>query len=318
MSDEGTIAVIGAGMAGAACARALEDAGRRVVVFDKGREVGGRLAQRRAGEAVFDHGAQYLSARDPAFSAAVAAWEEAGLVAAWPEVRSGRGDPVRVGVPAMNAPVRHLLHGLPVHSLCRIAGLTRGRAGWTLVDEAGRRHGAFPQAAIAIPASQALALLRTADEPALAPLEGKLAEVRMAPCWSGLVAFAGRIQGAHDSYRRDDGVLAWCARNTSKPGRGEVESWTLHATPSWSRDHLEQEPAAVIPPLLDAFAELTEVPLPLPVHLAAHRWRYSMVEEPLGKAALVGSDLVLCGDWCLGPRVEAAWLSGRAAAAAIA
>ena len=313
-----TIAIIGAGMAGAACAQALIEAGRKVVVVDKGRRVGGRLAQRRVGDAVFDHGAQYLGAHDPAFAAAMGSWQEAGLVAAWPGVSSGRGEPVRIGVPAMNAPVQHLLHGSEVRTSCRVTALAQGEAGWTLRAGDGPALGPYPQLVLAIPAPQAVALLRPAiTRHALAPLLDRLAGVHMAPCWSVLAAFAARIGGAENTYRRPDDTLAWCARNPSKPGRGEVESWTLHAAPGWSRDHLEQRPEEVVAPLLDAFAQLVGRPLPLPVHLSAHRWRFSMVEEPLGEAVLLGPGLALCGDWCLGPRVEAAWLSGRAAAAAL-
>jgi renalase len=60
--------------------------------------------------------------------------------------------------------------------------------------------------------------------------------------------------------------------------------------------------------------------LPAPAYLSAHRWRYALVERPLGEPCLWDEALRLglCGDWCLGPRVEAAWMSGRALAAALA
>ena len=79
------IAIIGAGMAGLSCARQLEATGHRVSLFDKGRAPGGRMAVRRVdtalGEASFDHGAQYLTARDSEFVAQVDAWTAAGVVA---------------------------------------------------------------------------------------------------------------------------------------------------------------------------------------------------------------------------------------------
>ena len=43
-----TVGVIGAGMAGLACARELAAKGFEVTVFDKGRGLGGRTATRRA------------------------------------------------------------------------------------------------------------------------------------------------------------------------------------------------------------------------------------------------------------------------------
>ena len=72
------VAVIGAGPAGAICARTLANHGVPVTVFDKGRGAGGRLSTRRADDARFDHGAQFLTARDPQVLRWVSDWEEAG------------------------------------------------------------------------------------------------------------------------------------------------------------------------------------------------------------------------------------------------
>jgi predicted NAD/FAD-dependent oxidoreductase len=61
------VLIIGAGMSGMAAASELSRAGLRVMVVDKGRAVGGRMASRRIGEAVFDHGAQFITARSDQF-----------------------------------------------------------------------------------------------------------------------------------------------------------------------------------------------------------------------------------------------------------
>jgi predicted NAD/FAD-dependent oxidoreductase len=93
-------------MAGLACAEALREAGLQVTLFDKGRAAGGRMSTRRvptlAGAAGFDQGAQYFTARDPAFRAGVEGWSEGGQAAPWPAA----GDDARVGTPGVNAPVR--------------------------------------------------------------------------------------------------------------------------------------------------------------------------------------------------------------------
>ena len=77
ISKARTVAVIGAGIAGAACARALTLAGHSVRVFDKSRGPGGRLATRRVewvdrqGQACttrLDHGAIGITARSEASS----------------------------------------------------------------------------------------------------------------------------------------------------------------------------------------------------------------------------------------------------------
>ena len=109
------IGIVGAGMAGLAFAEGLAGQGHEVVLFDKGRGPGGRMSTRRmptsAGEAHFDHGAQYFTVRDESFRRRVDAWIVDGVAAAWPSA----GSEAYVGVPAMNAPVRHMANGQTVH-----------------------------------------------------------------------------------------------------------------------------------------------------------------------------------------------------------
>ena len=309
------VAVVGAGMAGATCARGLADAGLTVRVLDKGRSVGGRLAQRRVEAGVFDHGAQYLAARHPDFADALGRWRDLGLVAPWPGVTSGSGAQTLVGVPAMSAPVEDLLGGVPVRSGFRATALEHRADGWTIRGE-GDPEGPFAAVVLALPAPQAVALLAETDA---ARLLVPLGSVRMAPCWSAMAAFGAPAPAAAPALRFA-GDLVWAARNASKPGRASGETWTLHAGPDWSRAWLERGPEEVAPALWARFAGELGGELCAPVWLAAHRWRYALVERPLGAPFLwdPGLRLGLCGDWCLGPNVEAAWLSGRALAAALA
>lgn len=303
------VVIVGAGMSGAACARALADRGLAVELFDKGRSVGGRLAQRRIDGLVFDHGAQYLSARDPRLTRLAERWRAASLVADWPAASSACGDPVLVGTPAMNAPVKALLADLPVRTSAHVTRLERNDAGWSVRLADGTVASRFDLLVLAIPEPQAASLLGRS-----------LGPVTMAPCWSALVAPARSLGLERPVHRLDDDTLAWIARNDTKPGRGGAETWTLHATPSWSLRHLEEPGEIVAGRLLARLAAITGVELPPMRHLTAHRWRYALVERPLGRPCIwePAARLGLCGDWCLGGRVEAAYLSGLALAEAIA
>jgi renalase len=82
---------------------------------------------------------------------------------------------------------------------------------------------------------------------------------------------------------RSTGDLVWAARHGSKPGRGNGEAWTLHADPHWSAERLEQSPEEIAPELLAALAAAVGHLLPTPTYLAAHRWRFALVEQPLGE-----------------------------------
>jgi predicted NAD/FAD-dependent oxidoreductase len=325
------IAVLGAGLAGIACARALRDGGATVRLLDKGRAAGGRLASRRAetpeGAALrFDHGAQYLTARGPAFAAALREAE----AAPWP-------DPGRfVGVPGMSALPRHLARDLPILFQRHAAALepAPGGAGWMVLHldarqvradrpvppealAAAERDGPFAAVALTLPAPQAAPLLAR-HAPAVAA--GLAEQVRLAPCWTLMAAFAERLPLPDTLRPEDGGPIGWAARDSSKPGRDpEAECWVVQAGPAWSRAHLEDPAEAVTLALLDALAGQAGAALPPPRHAAAHRWRHAMVETPLGQPCLwdPALRLGLAGDWCLAARAEAAFDSGAALAAAI-
>jgi predicted NAD/FAD-dependent oxidoreductase len=308
------VAIIGAGVAGSVCARGLAEAVDRVVVFDKGRSVGGRLAQRRRDGAIFDHGAQFVRPRDPLLMRLLEAGVAAGVVARWPAAE--RDDrPVYVGRPAMATPLKLLLGEVPVQTGCRIDRLERDARGWLLHAGEGDRHGPFEEVVLAIPAPQAAALLATIGDAVPPALAAAAASAVMAPCWAMLVAFDPLLDVVgHDAVALDGGPVSWIARNTSKPGREGLDAWTLHASPEWSAANLEAAPDVVAALLLEAFHAATGTASRSTAYLAVHRWRYALVTSPVGRPALFDpeSGLGLCGDWCLGGKIEAAFLSGRA------
>ncbi|HSO21457.1 MAG TPA: FAD-dependent oxidoreductase [Chondromyces sp.] len=314
--------MVGAGISGLICARTLADRGYRVRVFDKARGAGGRMSTRRAGAWRFDHGAQYFTVRDPGFRARVAAWRGDGLVAPWmgriavlddgtTAVKSDDTERL-VAVPGMNALCRHLGRDLDVSYETRVASLERTADRWRLGSSDGRDLGDFDAGVVSAPAPQAAALLgRAAPE-----LAARAGAVAMSPCWAVMAAFPEPPVLAFDGAFVRRSPLAWVARNASKAGRPEGEAWVLHGSPEWSESNLELEPDEAAAQLLEAFAEAAGGLGSVPVHLEGHRWRHALPHAPLAEPCLfdAGRRLAVCGDWCGGPRVEGAFLSGGAAA----
>jgi hypothetical protein len=136
----------------------------------------------------------------------------------------------------------------------------------------------------------------------------------MAPCWTGLFAFDAPL-ALDDVIHPVDGPLAWAARNGTKPGRDGGESWVVHARSDWTRKHLEDDAESVVEVLAAAFRDLAGA-APEPTYARAHRWRYAAVETAVGAPCLFDATRLIgaCGDWCPGAGVEAAFLSGAAAA----
>jgi renalase len=303
------VAVIGAGIAGLACARRLLDAGATVAVFEKSRGLGGRCATRRIDDLAFDHGAQYATAKTDAFRDYLTHAEAEGRAARWLAAEDLRNDGYEryVGVPGMSSLALGLGSGLDVRTKTEVTSLLRTATGWALGLDTGDAEGSYAAVVLAIPAPQALALL---PDHRFAP---SLAGISFAPCWSGLMAFSERVE-APDLIDKN-GPIFWAARDETKPGRESVaDCWVLHATAAWSRENFDERPEDIAPALGDAFAAARGGALPETVHLSAHRWRYALVEQPLGQEFLWDEEqgLGLCGDWCLSPRIEAAFTSGDA------
>lgn len=317
------IAIIGAGLAGLTAAKQLAAAGCEVTVFDKGRGVGGRMSTRRVDDQpAFDHGAQYFTVRDERFQQAVDEWISAGVVAPWLGKivsTSGNGtfmptdsDKTRyVGTPGMNAIARHLASQHSVQSGVQVAPPVRLGEAWQLQTTAGDSLGKFDRVIVTAPAPQATQLL--AAEPVLA---NAAAQVNVAGCWAVMVTFAERMPLGFDGCFVNESPLSWIARNNSKPGRPEVERWVLHAGPEWSNANIELTPDAAAKQLLEVFRQVTGTANIKPTACVAHRWRYALPIEQLGAKFLSNRDdsLLAAGDWCDGPRVEGAFLSGLAVA----
>lgn len=331
-----TVAVIGAGVAGSACAAALQRAGLRVTVFDKSRGVGGRMAMRRlvwqdaAGAecvAEVDHGAQHFSARHPAFTALIGRAVDAGVARPWqPRVHAGwPGATVLrsfVPQPAMPALCRHLLGALPLRTGHEVRQLTHQRHGWRLTGADGVLLGPFDQVVLAMPPAQAAVLLAPHHE----AWAGALADLRMHACWT-LMAATDDVDWPWDAAEPEHGPLAWIARNDRKPGRAAptgIATWVAHATPQWSAPRLDPgDPRSIVDELQHALGAAVCAGRALRWHHASvHRWRYAVAVQERADGAPPWWDatrgLGVCGDFLGAGDVEAAWRSGHELAAAIA
>lgn len=320
MNTPPEIAIIGAGIAGLACARRLQLAGVSVTVIDKSRGPGGRMSTRRGEHWQCDHGAQYFTARQPLFRAEVERWLKAGVAARWqPRLKVFGGAQEHeldqalerfVGVPRMTSPARWLADDLELIMQATVRLIQPLNGGWKITShEHGEHLPLYKSVVIAVPAPQA--------EPLLRPRAPMLADVaiqaNMRGCWAMMLNYPTPLELSFDAAFVNTGPLRWVARNSSKPGRTGLETWLLHASGEWSDAHIEDKPEDVARELLDAFTALGGDE---PATWSLHRWRYADTVPPLQHGAVwdTALGLGLCGDWLNGGKVEGAWLSGHALA----
>ncbi len=308
------IAVIGAGIAGLSCARALAMAGHEVRLFEKSRGTGGRMATRRTAGGSFDHGAQYFTVRDPDFRAAVGTWVGSGIAAPYEGrlvgLKAGSVIPLSrretryVAVPAMTSVCRTLADGLDIAFECAVTAVMPAKSGWRVSWAAGGES-SFDTVLLAIPAAQAAPLCTAVPGLALQVSAGS-----HRPCLAVMVRFESALAVDFDAAFIEDAIVGWAMRDASRPARAQGERWVLHATADWSEAHLEEAPETVAPIVVGAFNQVSAAGGRV-AECRAHRWRYAL-SGGLGRGCLwdAAHRIGACGDWCADGRIEGAWLSG--------
>lgn len=313
------IAIIGAGLAGLTLARRLSDS-HSITVFEKARGPGGRMSTRRATPFAFDHGAQYFTAETEAFRTFLGPFLKAGTVAAWPDTIHLEGDAKVSGkakfaaTPGMNGICKSLANGLDVRAGCKIEALERGAEGWRLQAASGDTYGPFDWVISTAPAPQTEALF-----PERFGGMERLSRVEMQGCFALMLGFDAPLELAWSALKSGLPPVGWMAINSSKPGRPDPFSVLVQSSNAWAEQHLEDDPEAVKAMLLQAASDLAGIDLSAASHQVLHRWRYAATATALGEPFLMDRELHLaaCGDWCLGSKVEAAFLSAAALADAI-
>ncbi|OJF12682.1 NAD/FAD-dependent oxidoreductase [Couchioplanes caeruleus subsp. caeruleus] len=289
--------VVGAGIAGLSCARELAAAGARVRVHERGRVVGGRLASRRHGGRYADIGAAYFVADDPDFAALAERWRSRGLARPWTDTFA-----VHPGSPA-RGPVRWAAPG-GLRSLA--ADLAEG-LDVRLDQEVRAVPGDADAVVLAMPGPQAL---RVRPPAAVADAARRQ---RWQPVLTAVLAYPERVWGDfHGAFVNEHPVLATVCDDGDRRG-DRAPVLVAHSTPGLARAHLDN-PDAAAAVMARATGELLGIAAEPRVHI--HHWPYA---QPAPTDAPYATDgrVWLAGDAFGRPRVQTAWASGRAVAAAL-
>ncbi len=318
-TDQNTdVLIVGAGMAGVMAAVELQRVGFRVLVLDKGRGVGGRMSSRRVGGATFDHGAQFIAARDPRFAAVLERERRDGSVEPWFRGSKGGVDgPMHWrGRPAMSAVPGHLALGLDIQLETSVMAV-RGEGNCWRAETATGRSITAGAVVLTPPVPQSLAILEAGGVTLSPQLYGRLAAIDYDRCLAVLVVLEepSRIPPP-GGLTLAAGPIRWIADNQLK-GISVEPAVTLHATPAFSLEHWDHDRDQVGRILLDAARPWVAGGIKT---FQVHGWRYSQPRRFDEEPCVAVSDapaLLLAGDAFGGPGVEGAARSGWAAAEAI-
>ncbi len=298
--------VVGAGIAGVACAGELLRAGVPVEIRERGRVAGGRMASKRLDGRPADLGAAYLTVNDPDFAEVVRGWQAAGLAREWTDTfvaydAGGRREvpgPMRWAAPrGLRSLVEHLARDLPVTVNRLVLGVEPGPA----VD--GRRCAAV---VLAMPGPQAALLL----DPALGAATEVVRQQRWSPTLAAVLRFpTRRWAGFRGAFVNDHPLLSLVCDDGDRRGDG-APVLVAHTTPTFAAGHLAQ-PTGAASAVEAAVRDLLALP-DRAAYVHVHRWTYARPTAGTGTGFHLDDDGIgLAGDAFGEPRVQAAWRSGR-------
>ncbi|MFN8528736.1 MAG: FAD-dependent oxidoreductase [Anaerolineae bacterium] len=325
MTTFGTdVLIIGAGLSGLMAARTLADAGKRVIVLDKGTRVGGRMNTRRMGGGLADDGAQFFTVREPEFRRYVDRWLADNLVFEWSRGWSdGSLADTRDGHPryavrnGMAALMEVLAQGLDVRSNTQVVALHRLAEGWQVTDSR-EAHYTARGLILTPPVPQSLELLHTGKVTLDVDQETALNGIDYEPCLTGLFLIDGEASlPSPGAIQRFGAQITWLCDNKRK-GLSPKTLLTVQASPTYSRAMWERNDADIIASLrIDLMPFIGET-TPI-VEWQLIRWRYSLPTILFPERCMVakGLPLVFGGDAFAQPRIEGAFLSGIAAGQAM-
>jgi renalase len=342
------VAVVGAGISGLVGARRLHQAGYNVIVLEKSRGLGGRVATRRIAGCRFNHGLPYLESQGELSSALIQQLEALGILQVSPDPLY-QWTPDQLLHPVSTAPRYYARDGLTAIAKTIAEGLTIQRQHLVRAialtpDHLWELHLESPQLStqssiqarailLAIPAPQSLTLIYPlVQQGVLISMFHRLQAVNFDPCLSVMAGqhIQQQPQPLQDSKPSLDGPIHWRVIQVMRhpflrlvhlafDGSKITQpiACILHSNPDVARAHLHTHNLeSGGQTLWDQATQIIPDLLGSPSWLQVHRWRYAFCERPSPHSSIgitQPAPLVCSGDWCGGNHVESALSSGFSA-----
>ncbi|KAM3112814.1 NAD(P)/FAD-dependent oxidoreductase [Phormidesmis sp. 146-33] len=330
------IAIVGAGMAGLTCSQQLHQAGYNVVVVEKSRGLGGRLATRRLEGTHADHGVCYLKPKDDRFQSLVKTLVDRAILQRWtdtiheldangqvqeprerPLAGNSKRSPRYASPMGFSAIAKFLATGLALIQNQRVAKIELIGQKWHLQFENNSVITA-DAVIVAIPAPQALIILESIPD---SDFLQTLKSVQYSACIAAIATYPSHIETDLLDWKAivcpHDSDLGWIAIDSTKQLSPSQPVFVVQSNAAFAHRHLDTSDLQPVGQhLLDKAAQILPW-LSTPEVLQVHRWRYAFPTQPLTEKYLIANTqlpLICTGDWCGGNRVESAFLSGLATA----
>ena len=141
----------------------------------------------------------------------------------------------------------------------------------------------------------------------------KVKNVEMRGGFSLMLGFSDGFDLDFDAAHVMNADISWLAFNSNKPCRPNTTSLIVHSSEDYAENNLGRDLLQIQQHLCSETSRVISNDLSNAQFKAVHRWRYANNTERKTFPVLldVESNLAACGDWCLGGRVENAFVSAH-------
>lgn len=311
------IAIIGNGIAGLTISNKLAQQ-NEIIVFDKSRGFGGRMATRRSDLYNFDHGSQFFTAKSDKFKAFCQKLENEKVIAKWncnfAEIVNNKinkkwkfnNKPHYVATPQMNNLCKYLGKNLNIILNKHIQSIHFDNKKWSLITSQKEVFNNFDYLILAIPSPQALNLI-----PEKFKYFDIIKNIKMSACFTLMLGFKKSLNLGFEAALVKQSNISWISVNSSKPARPKNFTLVINSSNKWADENIEKNLENVKIEMILALKKIINFNANNIDYSNIHLWKYANANLRHENKSLFDPNfnLGICGDWLISGRVENAFLS---------
>lgn len=291
------VAIVGGGICGMVIANILAQYDIVVTVFDKGRNVAGRMSTRLSqndSQWIFDHGVPFFEITDSQVYSCLQYFLTENTYRTW-KPRAEQVATKWIGVPKMSSIVEALATNLEYRNIQtqeKVVEILAEEQHWSIQTEK-KKYAGFDDVVLTIPAPQIISIAPKQER-------ANLPDISYASAWTVLLQ-CERL-GLRADYLQKIGIIKAAICESRKPSHGSqldqgYDHWVLHAIESWSTEQIEADKEYVQQALLTEFSNQIHHKI-TPIQVQVHRWRYANVTKGCSEQYWVNSsqNLYQAGD----------------------
>ena len=305
--------VIGCGISGLLTAKKLKENGASVLILDKGRNFGGRMATRFFDGAKFDHGAQFFTVRSPVFQEYVNQWISQGIVKIWyGDEEKKQPHPRYIAVNGMNSLPKYLGKNLEVKLSTEISHLYNKDKIWSVICTKGNKYNCN-HVILTAPGPQTSDILKNSNIEIPKEIKNYLDNISYEKSLSIMLRLTKPSNiPKPGGLKMDHDILSWICDNQIK-GISSAPALTIHTTSNYAEKTWDYPEKEKINDVIDILKDFLKISVK---SARTQRWKFALPSNSpqIGSISNFNLQMTFAGDTFGGTRIEGAALSGLDAA----